>query len=181
MRILGIDPGSAVTGFGVVDADGRRVAHVAHGTLRPPRGARPSDRLHYLYDGLRSVIAEHEPDVAAAERIFVSAGARSALVLGEARGAALAAVGGAAAVLAEYTASQIKLSVTGSGRAAKAQVRAMVTRLLALDRAPATDAADALAAAICHAQTGRIGQLEARAGGAARRRPRAALRVRRAR
>ncbi len=159
MRILGIDPGSAITGFGVVESETRAAVHIAHGTLRPPRSLDPAGRLSFLYEGIQSVIRTHEPDVAVAERVFVSAGRRSALVLGEARGAALAAVGASGAAMAEYSASQIKLAVTGSGRAAKEQVRIMVMRLLDLDKAPVTDAADALAAAICHAQSGRIGRL----------------------
>jgi crossover junction endodeoxyribonuclease RuvC len=178
MRILGIDPGSTVTGFGVVDADARRVVHVVHGTLRPPRTLNSAGRLSFIYEGIRAVIADHEPDAASAERIFVAAGRRSALVLGEARGAALAAVGAGGTALSEYSASQIKLAVSGSGRAAKEQVRTMVKRLLALDRVPATDAADALAAALCHAQSGRIGRLEnlaARRGAATSQRVRRVL------
>ncbi|MBW2269282.1 MAG: crossover junction endodeoxyribonuclease RuvC [Deltaproteobacteria bacterium] len=175
MRILGIDPGSRVTGYGVVEQRAGQVAHVAHGTLRP-RGDSFAVRLSHLHESLCEVIALHRPDVAALEQIFVSGSARSALVLGEARGVLLSALGSAGLVVHEYTASQVKQAVTGSGRAAKPQVKAMVRRLLALERVPAADAADALAVAIRHAHGGRLES----AGVVAGRRPRqpSGLRVR---
>jgi crossover junction endodeoxyribonuclease RuvC len=131
MRILGIDPGSNATGFGVVERRGGRLVHVAHGTVRPPRGAPLAARLE-------------------------AASPRAALVLGQARGAVLSAIGAAGLAVSEYTASQVKQSVTGNGRAGKPQVQTMVRRLLGLDRAPASDAADALAVAIRHAHSGRL-------------------------
>lgn len=155
MRILGIDPGSRVTGYGVVEVQAGQVAHVAHGTVRP-RGDSFPIRLHDLQRAVVDVISAHAPDVAAIEQIFVSGSARSALVLGEARGVALCALGGAGLVVHEYTAQQVKQGVTGSGRAAKAQVKTMVKRLLSLERMPAADAADALAVAIRHAHGGRL-------------------------
>ncbi len=157
MRILGIDPGSAVTGFGVVDSEAGKLVHVAHGTLRTPSRAAMVDRLSYLYQAVQAVARDHEPDVAAIEQVFVSANPRSALILGQARGAVLAAVGGRGATVVEYSALRIKKAVTGSGRADKRQVQNMVRRILALDRVPAKDAADALATAICHAHAGRLG------------------------
>jgi crossover junction endodeoxyribonuclease RuvC len=165
MRILGIDPGSQATGYGVIERDGNRLRHVAHGTVRP-RGTTPEQRLHRLYAAILEVARHHEPDAAAVERVFVAHSPRSALVLGEARGVALAALGCLGLGVTEYAASEIKQAVTGSGRADKRQVSLMVRRLLGLDRAPESDhAADALAAAIGHAQAGAL-----RALGAGRRR-----------
>jgi crossover junction endodeoxyribonuclease RuvC len=177
MRILGIDPGSAVTGFGVVDVQAGELVHVAHGTFRPPRQSSMADRLYYLHEAVAAVVRDHAPDAAVIEQVFVSVSPRSALILGQARGVALAAVGAGGAALVEYSASSIKSAVTGSGRAGKRQVQNMVRRLLKLDRLPPSDAADALAAAICHAHQGRLGKLAA-----PRRRPRRppTLRVRRA-
>ena len=179
LRVLGVDPGSAVTGFGLVERRGPRVVHVAHGTIRPPRGASPAERLDRLHAALREVIARHLPDVACIEQVFVAANPRSALVLGQARGAALAALGASGLIVHEYAPARIKQAVSGSGRAGKDQVQRMVARLLGLEREPARDAADALAAALCHAEAGRLSQLVLRAS-ARRRGPRAfALRVRR--
>ena len=158
MRILGSDPGSGATGFGVVDRLGDRLVHVAHGTLRPARSAPLAARLHHLHRDLCAVIAQHAPDVAAVEQVFVAASPRSALVLGQARGAILAALAESGLTVCEYAASQTKQAVTGTGRATKPQVQKMVQRLLALERRPATDACDALAAAVCHAQSFRLRQ-----------------------
>ena len=177
MRILGIDPGSVATGFGVVDSKAGKLIHVVHGTLRPTPRSSPAERLHYLHQAISEVVRDHAPDAAVVEQVFVSASARSALVLGQARGVALAAVGAGGRAVAEYSASRIKLAVTGNGRAGKAQVQNMVQRLLELDRVPAQDAADALAAAICHANAGRIGALTQAARLPAKR---STLRVRRA-
>jgi crossover junction endodeoxyribonuclease RuvC len=180
MRVLGIDPGSSATGYGVVERDGSRLRHVAHGTLRP-RGATSALRLHALYESLREVARHHAPDVAAVERVFVAQSARSALVLGQARGVALAALGSLGLGVTEYAPAEVKQAVTGVGRADKRQVAFMVRRLLGLERLPASDAADALAAAIGHTQAGALRAL----GAAPRRRGRrhgrglARLRVRR--
>jgi crossover junction endodeoxyribonuclease RuvC len=131
------------------------LVHVAHGTLRPrPRESLPI-RLASLQHSLQEVIALHRPEVASVEAVFVAASARSALVLGHARGVILAAAAGAGLPVAEYAARQIKQAVTGTGAARKAQVQTMVRRLLSLDRNPAQDAADGLAAAICHAHSAR--------------------------
>jgi len=157
MRILGIDPGSNATGYGVIDHAGGRLVHVAHGVLRPPRAASTPARLAMIHGALSEVIATHQPAVAVVEQVFVAASPRSALVLGQARGVALAALAAAELSVAEYSARQIKLAATGSGAAAKQDVQRMVQRLLGLDRAPASDAADALAAALCHANAGPLG------------------------
>lgn len=154
MRILGIDPGSSATGYGLVERRGSRVVHVAHGTLRPPRGAVLADRLAFLHAALWALLEERAPDCVAIERVFVAASPRAALVLGHARGVALAAAAGRRLLVAEYAPSEVKLAVTGSGAAEKPQVQAMVRRLLLLAVLPPRDAADALAIALCHAQAG---------------------------
>ena len=153
LRILGLDPGSRATGYGVLDREGDELRWVAHGVLRPRPGTLAS-RLGALAGELSAVLEQHRPDVASVEDVFVSVSPRSALVLGQARGAALACLGAAGLPLAEYPPARIKQAVSGSGRAPKAQVQRMVRRLLELERLPPTDAADALAAAICHAHAG---------------------------
>jgi crossover junction endodeoxyribonuclease RuvC len=169
-RILGVDPGSTVTGYGIVERCGGRVRHVAHGTVRTARGAPLAQRLAAIQAGLARAIAEHRPEVAVVERVFAGRSARSALVLGHARGVALATAAAAGLAVCEYTAPEIKLSVVGSGAAEKRQVQAMVERLLALDAAPPVDAADALAAALCHAHRGPLAALAPYAGARLRRR-----------
>ncbi len=153
MRILGIDPGLQTTGFGVVDVDGHSLTYVASGTITTShveRGDLPA-RLKVLFDGIAEVKSRYDPDVAAIEIVFVNVNPQSTLLLGQARGAALAAVAQAGLPVAEYTALQVKQAVVGHGKAAKAQVQEMVRRLLGLPGAPSTDAADALACAIAHA------------------------------
>jgi len=154
-RVLGIDPGSTVTGFGVIERLGSKIVHVAHGTLRP-KGSSLAARLAQLHRMISEVVEGHAPDVASVEQVFVSTSPRAALVLGQARGVALAALAALGVGVEEYAPASIKQSVTGSGRAPKRQVQEMVGRLLALERKPAQDAADALAAAICHAHAGKL-------------------------
>lgn len=177
MRILGIDPGSATTGFGVVDHEDGCLVHVAHGTLRPARRRSLGARLLELLRDIEEVLGQHAPDVAVVEQVFVAASPRSALVLGQARGVVLAGLATGGIPVHEYDPRRIKQAVTGYGAASKDQIRRMVRRLLELDRTPASDPADALAAAICHAHHFRL-----RAIGVAPRRRRqvrrAALRVR---
>ena len=156
MRILGIDPGSATTGYGVVTRERGEIAHVAHGTIQPRKGASLPERLAAIQRGLRDVIEEYEPDSAVVERVFVSVNVRSALVLGQTRGAILAALGAAGLPVDELSAREVKKAIVGTGAADKTQIQAMVVRLLALESAPVADAADALAAAICRAQMGRL-------------------------
>ncbi len=156
MRILGIDPGSNATGFGVIErCDGRLIA-VAHGVLRLPKGRVLNERLALLYAAILGVIEEHRPDQIAVEQVFVAVNPRSAIVLGQARGAVLAATAACGLAVSEYAPRAVKQSVVGVGNAAKNQVQAMVQRLLNLDVLPPTDAADALALAICHAQAGKL-------------------------
>jgi len=167
MRILGIDPGSIATGFGVIElANGRAGSpvHVAHGILRPPSDAPVHQRLAFIHRGLLEVASEYSPDLSVVERVFIAANPRSALVLGQARGAALAALAASGLEVGEWSAREVKQAVTGSGAAGKKQMQAMVTRLLALESTPPSDAADALAVAICQAHSGRLAALGARGG-----------------
>ncbi len=151
MRILGIDPGSRVTGYGVVDARDGELAFVCCGVIRPPATARLPGRLLAIHDGIAQVIADHRPDTAAVEDLFVAANPRAALTLGHARGVAVVAAAARGLAVAEYTPRVVKQAVVGYGQAAKQQVQAMVRVLLSLAAMPSPDAADALAVAICHA------------------------------
>ena len=155
MRVLGIDPGSVATGYGVVSVEGSTLRRVAGGTIRA-KGDTLADRLAYLQSELTRAIAELAPESAALESIFSARNPRSALVLGHARGVALAACGTAGLGPAEYTPQQVKVAVTGYGRADKSQVMLMVQRLLALAAPPPSDEADALAVAICHGMSVRV-------------------------
>ena len=180
-----MDPGSQATGYGVVDRVGSRLCWVAHGVLRPGCGASLSMRLAGLAADLTELIERYRPDVASVEEVFVAASPRSALVLGQARGVVLAALGAGAVPMVEYAPARIKLAVSGHGRAAKAQMQRMVQRLLELERTPPADAADALAAAICHAHAGPLEKLRRPAPRRRSQRPTAAgwlgrVRVRRA-
>jgi crossover junction endodeoxyribonuclease RuvC len=153
-RILGIDPGLRATGFGVIDQRGQKLQYVASGVIRSQeRDALPL-RIATLFAGISAVIAEYRPDEASVEIVFVNVNPQSTLLLGQARGAALAALTHAGLVVAEYTALQVKQAVVGHGKAAKQQVGFMVTRLLELSGEPASDAADGLACAITHAWRG---------------------------
>jgi crossover junction endodeoxyribonuclease RuvC len=153
VRILGVDPGLRVTGFGVLEREGQRLRYVASGVVRTPDATLP-ERLKAILDALGAVIAEHVPDQVAIEKVFVNVNPESTLALGQARGAAICAAVSRDLPVAEYTALQVKQAVVGNGHAAKEQVQEMVRRLLALPTDPAADAADALACAICHAHGG---------------------------
>jgi crossover junction endodeoxyribonuclease RuvC len=148
MRVLGIDPGSVRTGFGVVEQDGGRTRLVACGVIQAGRGPL-AVRLARILEGVEGLIEQHRPDAVAVEDIFFARNAKSAAVLGQARGAALAAAGRAGAGVFEYSARRVKQTVTGNGGADKEQVRTMVR--VSLGQAPEqTDASDALAVALCH-------------------------------
>ena len=152
MRVFGIDPGSARTGYGCVESDGTRHRLIACGAIASPARALLPDRLHRIHDGLGRLLAAHRPDCVAIENLFHARNVKSALVLGHARGVAVLAAVEAGLPVAEYTPAEVKLAVTGYGRAEKTQLQKMVALLLGLSRAPAPhDAADALAIAICHA------------------------------
>jgi crossover junction endodeoxyribonuclease RuvC len=156
MRILGIDPGLQRTGFGVIEAQGAQLAYVASGTistLEAPRGDLPG-RLRLIFDGVREVVERFTPEACSVEIVFVNVNPQSTLLLGQARGAALAALVSGGLPVAEYTALQMKKAIVGHGLANKSQVQEMVKRLLALPALPGKDAADALGLAIAHAHAG---------------------------
>ena len=158
-RILGIDPGLRITGFGVLDKAGHRLSYVTSGCIRTPQGE-VAIRLKTILDGLAEVIAECRPEQIAIEKVFVNANPQSTLLLGQARGTAICAAVMHDLPVAEYTALQVKQAVVGNGHARKEQVQEMVKRLLALSGVPTADAADALACAICHAHGGQgLGRL----------------------
>ena len=153
MRILGIDPGIRNTGWGVVSLDRGRLVHIANGVIRPDPKTADADRLAVIADGLGEVIAAHRPESAAIEEIFVAKSAASALKLGMARGVAMMQCAGAGLAVSELAARQVKKAVVGTGSADKAQISAMVTRLLSVTAVNA-DAADALAIAIAALNAG---------------------------
>lgn len=161
MRILGIDPGLQVTGFGVIEQSGQRLSYVASGCVKSGRGELAA-RLKVLLEGLAEVIAAHRPAQVVVEKVFVNVNPQSTLALGQARGTAICAAVLAGLPVAEYTALQVKQAVVGNGHAKKEQVQHMVKRLLALPGSPGADAADALACAICHAHGGHLGALPMR-------------------
>lgn len=162
-RILGIDPGSRFTGFGVLDFVGDRAAYIASGTIKSPDGSFP-DRLKKIFAGVSDIVDQYHPDVVAIESVFMAKNAGSALKLGHARSAALCATFGYDVDVYEYSPREIKLAVVGTGSASKEQVQHMVVSLLQLDGKPAADAADALATALCH---GHQRQLRSRLAGGA--------------
>ena len=151
-RILGIDPGSRVTGFGVIDAEGSRTVYIASGCVRV-HGDSLAERLQVIFEGVSNVVSTHRPDEMAVEQVFVNRNAGSALKLGQARGAAVVAGVQASLPVFEYTPAQVKQAITGKGNAAKEQMQHMVRLLLSLPSAPPADAADALAIALCHGHT----------------------------
>ena len=157
-RILGIDPGSRFTGFGVLDFEGDRPTYVASGTIRSPDGAFP-DRLKKIFVSVNAIVDEYRPDIVAIESVFMARNAGSALKLGQARSAALCATFAFDVEVFEYTPREIKQAVVGTGSATKEQVQHMVVSLLQLDGMPAADAADALATAICHGHQRRLQSL----------------------
>ncbi|WP_417916995.1 crossover junction endodeoxyribonuclease RuvC [Candidatus Electronema sp. JC] len=152
MRIIGIDPGSRITGYGIIDKLGPNLGFVACGTIRAEREKDFTRRLLVIFDGLSEVIERHRPEAAAVEDVFVAHNARSALKLGQARGAAVVALLRQGLPVHGYPPRLVKQAVTGCGGAEKAQVQHMIQVLLELSGPPSSDAADALAVAVCHAQ-----------------------------
>lgn len=153
MITLGIDPGTARLGYGVVDSRGDARA-LAYGVVETPRGMAMADRLVVLFDGVGALIAAHRPECLAVEQLFFARNVTTALSVGQARGVVLLAGARAGLAVAEYTPAEVKQAVTGYGKADKPQMQEMVRLILRLDRVPAPDdAADALAVALCHAQT----------------------------
>ena len=165
-RILGLDPGLRVTGFGIIDKLGSRLRYVASGCIKTEDGELPG-RLKTLLNGVREVVSVYSPDEVAVEKVFVNVNPQSTLLLGQARGAVICGAVMCDLPVLEYTALQVKQAVVGYGKAHKDQVQHMVQRLLALDVQPGPDAADALACAICHANGGhgKLGLLGSRRKG----------------
>jgi crossover junction endodeoxyribonuclease RuvC len=152
VRVLGIDPGTAACGYGIVHGSGKRLKAVDHGWWKTPSRDRPELRLKTIFDGVQELIEDFRPDAVALEESFVGADARTALSVGQARGAALVACASAGVYCAEYPPASVKHAVCGYGRAEKEQVQRMVKAILGLAEAPKPHhAADALAVAICHA------------------------------
>jgi len=159
LRILGIDPGLRVTGFGVIERHGAKLVYVGSGCIRTPEGTLP-ERLKVILAGVGEVIGQYRPEQVAVEEVFVNVNPKSTLLLGQARGAAISGAVLHDLPVAEYTALQVKQAVVGNGHAAKEQVQEMVRRLLNIEGKLQADAADALACAICHAHAGQgLGRL----------------------
>ncbi|MDZ7643497.1 MAG: crossover junction endodeoxyribonuclease RuvC [Woeseiaceae bacterium] len=154
-RILGIDPGSRLTGFGVVDSGPGGSVYVGSGSVQSASGTFP-DRLRLIFESVSRIVAQYRPQIVVIESVFVHRNAGSALKLGQARAAALCATFATEVEVHEYAPREIKQALVGNGSAAKEQVAHMVSALLALDGAPSPDAADALAAALCHAHRRRM-------------------------
>lgn len=151
MKVFGIDPGSARTGYGCVASDGSRHRSLAYGVIAAPSGATLPDKLHGIHRSLATLLARHRPDCVVIESIFHAKNVRSALILGHARGVAVLAAVEAGVPVVEYSPAEVKVAVTGYGRADKPQMQRMVQLLLGLDALPSPhDAADALAIALCH-------------------------------
>jgi crossover junction endodeoxyribonuclease RuvC len=169
MRILGIDPGLQITGFGVIDAEGPNLRYVASGTIKTThldRGDLPA-RLKVLFDGIGEVVKRYEPELSSIEIVFVNVNPQGTLMLGQARGACITALVSCNLPVAEYTALQLKKAVAGYGKAGKAEMQQMVMRLLKLPSLPGKDAADALGLAITHAHVGAATARLAQAAGLA--------------
>ena len=150
-RILGIDPGSRITGYGVIDARRGGLEFIACGVIKTTTGSSLAQRLNEIFEGINEVIQTHRPEDAAVEDVFLANNPRSSLKLGHARGAAVVAIMQNGLQVYDYSAKAIKRAVAGYGQAEKGQVQHMVRMLLGLTGSPSTDAADALAVAICHA------------------------------
>lgn len=161
MKILGLDPGLRVTGYGVIEKNGSTLTYVSSGCIKSPDGELP-DRLKNILNSVQEVIARFGPDEVAVEKVFVNVNPQSTLLLGQARGAAICAAVSRDLPVSEYTALQVKQAVVGNGHAKKEQVQEMVKRLLKLPGYLSPDAADALACAICHAHGGLLGEMSTR-------------------
>ena len=147
--ILGIDPGSILTGYGLVALANQNITHIAHGTIKV-QGNSLAEKCFFLFSEIQSIMNEHTPTEVAVEQVFFAKNAQSALKLGQARGAMLTAIASLQKPVYEYTPTQIKKTTTGLGRAGKTQVQQMIRMLLNLKTEPQSDAADALACAVCH-------------------------------
>ena len=154
LRILGIDPGLCITGFGVIEKSGNTLCYLASGCIKTDAKTSLPIRLGTIHAGLRELVAQYQPDQAVIEIVFVNVNPQSTLLLGQARGAAITGLVSSGLEVAEYTALQVKQAVVGNGHADKKQVQHMVRQLLSLTGDPSPDAADALACAIAHAHGG---------------------------
>ena len=161
MIVLGIDPGSRITGYGIVEKSGNRLIHIDNGAIYTEAATDFPGRLKKIFDGLLEIISRYHPDQVAIENIFFATNPQSALKLGQARGAAIVAAVHSGLPVAEYSALQVKQAVVGQGKAAKEQVQKMVKALLGLPEIAQSDASDALAVAICHINSCGIKQLSA--------------------
>ncbi|MGA2027712.1 MAG: crossover junction endodeoxyribonuclease RuvC [Syntrophobacteraceae bacterium] len=153
MRTIGVDPGSRYTGYGIVEGDGFRLKYIHHGTVKLPAARPLCERLKIIFEEIKASIREYGPEFMAVEEVFFAKNVKSALSLGQARGAVILAGASLGLSIHEYSALRIKQSVAGYGRAAKEQVAGMIQRLLRIDGAIEPNAADALAVAICHIST----------------------------
>jgi len=161
MRVIGIDPGTAITGWGVVEGDGDQLTPVAYGVVTTPAGTPLPQRLQTIYHELTEIIQKWQPETAAIEELFFSKNAKTALAVGHGRGAAMLALANAGLTIVEYKPLEIKQALTGHGGADKQQMQQMVKLLLELDDIPRPDdAADGLAVAICHLHSARLRLLE---------------------
>lgn len=156
MRVIGIDPGSRVCGFGVLEARNGSIAHIASGSIAPKSTLELSERLKVIYDGLVNVISEHRPEAISIEDIFFAKNARSAIKLGQARGVALLAASSSGIKIHEYSPTKVKLALTGRGRANKTEMQKMLCTLLGVSEFDSPDASDAVAIALCHIHLSRI-------------------------
>jgi len=153
IRTIGVDPGSRYTGYGIVEGDGFRLKYIHHGTLKLPATRPLSERLKVIFEEIKASILEYGPEFMAVEEVFFAKNVKSALSLGQARGAVILAGVSSGLSIHEYSALRVKQSVAGYGRAAKEQVAGMVQRLLRIDGGIEPNAADALAVAVCHIST----------------------------
>jgi crossover junction endodeoxyribonuclease RuvC len=164
MRILGIDPGTRITGYGIIDVEGNRLRHVDNGIIKTRSSDPLPSRLKAIYDGLTIVLEEFSPETVAIEQVFMAKNPKAALTLGHARGTAVIASVNLNLDVHEYSALQVKSAVVGYGHAAKQQVQHMVKALLNLPEVAQEDAADALAVAICHANSRTLRQVAKNSG-----------------
>jgi len=164
MRILGIDPGTGITGYGIIDVEGNRIRHIDNGIIKTRSSEVLPLRLKAIYDGLTSILKEFSPESVAVEQVFMAKNPRAALTLGHARGTAVLSAVNLDLDVHEYSALQVKSAVVGYGHASKQQVQQMVKVLLNLPEVAQEDAADALAVAICHANSRALKMAVANAG-----------------
>jgi crossover junction endodeoxyribonuclease RuvC len=158
--ILGIDPGSRITGYGIIRSDGQRHQYIASGTILASQAKDLPGRLSLIFEGISEVVQRYSPMEAAIEEVFMATNANAALKLGQARGAAITAMAAKGLTVAEYAARSVKQAVSGYGAADKSQVQYMVKLLLNVVGMSAIDATDALAVAICHAQSAGVNRLK---------------------